>query len=414
MWKGVSLFCIILYTFTNANTQVWSLSYHPASGNIAVGLADGRVEMWQTDPRIAPSASQAALRSGFGSAPQATFQAAPRAFPQAVPHADDQFGHSFAPQAASPFAPVATRPVRQSDPRPATSYSIPAHVCVRERLAAAQAQANDIQAALIQTHNAVCQQMSREQQLKRSIADLEAKCAYKNHPLIYTLTVCLVASEKRALQDVQTPEYFAQIRYLTELKERDNTLRGIINVCTQTLDSLTDCLSISGLEDLRGDAFREWLCDIGMSKLQTALKDIDGNTLTMLNVDSTLDYSVTFNDAAALQLRGYIAHCKLSDDRNFAPPRGSVLSWTPTQTANWIKTLGDPYVCLASAGWHGAALCSLSPPRIVTASNSALKANEAVRFIGLVRKVRNETDSDKDDWVAKWSGVSTIETQAIV
>ena len=74
--------------------QVCSLSYHAAFGNIVAGLLDGQVEMWQTDPHIAP-----------------------------------------APQAA-----------------------LPAHECVRERLAEAQ--------------------MSREQELKRSIADLEAKCAH--------------------------------------------------------------------------------------------------------------------------------------------------------------------------------------------------------------------------------------------
>ena len=223
-----------------------------------------------------------------------------------------------------------------------------------------------------------------------------------------------MASEKQALKKLQTSDYIAQSRDLTELKERHNALLGVIHVCTQTIDSLTDCLSVSGLEDLRGDTFKEWLCDIGMSKMQTALKDVDGNTLKMLNVDNVTEYDVTFNDAAALQLRGYIAHCKLSDDRNFAPPRGSVLSWTPTQTANWIKTLGDPYVCLASAGWHGAALCSLSPPRIVTASKGALRAPDAVKFIELLRAKRRETDFDKDDWVSKWSGVSTIETQAIV
>ena len=210
---------------------------------------------------------------------------------------------------------------------------------------------------------------------------------------------------------MQTPEYIAQSRELTKLLEHRNELLGVVHRCTQALDSLANCLSVSGLADLRGDAFHEWLCDIGMSKLQTALKDSDGITLTMLNVDNIMDHGVSFKDAADLQLRGYMAHYKLSADAAFAPPRGSVLSWTEAQTANWIKTLGAPFASLAAAGWHGAALCSLSPPRIVEASKGALKAPDAVKFINLVKIKRAEMDSDKDAWVLKWTGTATIEMQ---
>ena len=243
--------------------------------------------------------------------------------------------------------------------------------------------------------------------------------------------------EKKELAQMQTAEYIAQSREYGKLVGRHNDLLGIINVCTQTLDSLTDCLSVSGLEDLRGVTFKEWLCDIGLSKLQTALKDVDGNTLTMLNVEDVIKNGVSFPDAAALQLRGYIAHHKLSDDSTFALPRDSVLAWDDKQTANWIKTLGAPYGCLSDAGWHGAALCSLSPQRVVEAgkggapksvhksapkveNKDALKVEEkgaltladAVKFIGLVRQMRSEKDGDKDEWVAKWSGASTIGTLA--
>ena len=222
-----------------------------------------------------------------------------------------------------------------------------------------------------------------------------------------------MASEKKALEELQTPEYITQSRDLSELMERHNGLMGIIHVCTQTLDSLTDCLSVSGLEDLRGDAFKEWLCDIGMGKLQTSLKDIDGISLTMLNVEHVMEYGVSFSDAAALQLRGYIAHNKLSDDSAFAPPSETVLSWDEAQTANWIASLDASYACLASAGWHGAALCSLSPPRVVEAGKGALKVPNAVKFIGLLRAKRTETDGDKATWVSKWTGTSAIENQAI-
>ena len=291
--------------------------------------------------------------------------------------------------------------------------ALPAHECVRERLVEAQAQANDIQALLEKADSGLRQQMSREQEMKRSIADLEAKCALISDRIIIMDTkMRLVANEKKALEEMQTAEYIAQSRNFTKLMERHNELLGIIHGCTQTLDSLTDCLSVSGLEDLRAAAFKEWLCDIGLGKLQTTLKDIDGNTLTMLHVEHVMENDVSFNDAAALQLRGYIAHYKLSNDSAFAPPRGSVLSWDQAQTANWIASLGAPYGCLSSAGWHGAALCSLSPPRVVEAGAGKLKASDAAKLIGLVRQMRKEVDGDKATWMSKWNGTTPIDNQA--
>ena len=90
------------------------MSYHAASGNIVAGLRDGNVDVWETYPYIAP-----------------------------------------APQAA-----------------------LPNHVCVRERLAEAQAQAKDVEASLENADVGLRQQLTRELELKRSIADLEFKCAY--------------------------------------------------------------------------------------------------------------------------------------------------------------------------------------------------------------------------------------------
>ena len=242
---------------------------------------------------------------------------------------------------------------------------------------------------------------------------------------IYSTNMCLVASEKNVLEEMQTFEYIAMSRDYNVLIERRDLLRGIIHVCTQTLDSLTDCLSVSGLADLRGNALKEWLCDIGMSKLQTALARIDGNMLTMLTVSDVMEYDVTFNDASALLLRGYITYYKLNDG-DFAPPRDTVLSWDEKQTANWIDSLGAPFARLAAIGWHGAALCSLSMPRVIEASkklkeadlfpslakSTKLKAADAIKFIGLVRTMRSETDGDKATWVSKWSGTATIDLQS--
>ena len=105
---------------------VFSLSYHAASGIISVGLSNGGVELWQTDPYIAP---HAALRA-----------------------------------------------------------ALPAHTCVRKRLAEAQAQAKDVETSINNADSGLRQQMSREQELKRSIADLEFKCAYISNHVTIVLT----------------------------------------------------------------------------------------------------------------------------------------------------------------------------------------------------------------------------------
>ena len=54
----------------------------------------------------------------------------------------------------------------------------PTHSCVRERLAEAQAHAKYIHASIEKADSGLRYRMSREQELKQSIADLEAKCAH--------------------------------------------------------------------------------------------------------------------------------------------------------------------------------------------------------------------------------------------
>ena len=292
----------------------------------------------------------------------------------------------------------------QTDPQIASAPQADSSAsCVRKRLEAAQAEIKDVEASLEEPDDDLREQISRENEVKRSIADFEAKFNYLSETVVFVWT-----SMKRDLEEMQTEE---SREYWIQMK-RHSELLGIINDCTKTLDSLTDCLAVSGLENLCGDAFMEWLCDIGMSKLQTELKDTDGVSLTMLNVGDVMDNGVSFSDAAALLLRGYIAHFKLGEDRGFSPPRDSVLSWDIKQTANWIVSLDAPFSSLFTSGWNGAALCSLSPPRVIEASKGKLNAADAVKFIGLVRKMRSETDGDKATWVSKWSGASTIDNQA--
>ena len=283
---------------------------------------------------------------------------------------------------------------------------------VREKLSDAHAERDDVDAKLNNADSGLRQQMSRELELKRSIADHKAKRAH--FWLITTRSTdrVAVAADEAALQQMQTADYITKSRDFIALAERRDSLDGEIHVCTQVIDSLTDCLSVTGLEQLRGDTFREWLCDIGLRQLREALGDIDGESLTMLDIGSIIDMGVSFNDAAALQLRGYIAHNGLGQGPSFAPPSDAVIGWTTNKTASWIASLDPKYACLASAEWHGAALCSLSPTRVVEAAKGALKIPDAVKFINLVKAKRTECDGDKDEWIVKWNGANTVESQA--
>ena len=106
---------LVRFFFANfiLSVQAWSLSYHAASGVIATGTSEGQVEIWQTA-------------------------------------AYDPCDVSAAP---------------------------PSHACVRTRLRIAQLQLNAAESILSKVDNGLCQQVSREQELRRSIADLEAKRA---------------------------------------------------------------------------------------------------------------------------------------------------------------------------------------------------------------------------------------------
>jgi len=203
-----------------------------------------------------------------------------------------------------------------------------------------------------------------------------------------------------------------QSREMASLMKRRDALAAIVKDCTNMFEELSDTLSGSGLDNLRGAFFQEWLCDIGLRHLQTQLKDIDGIILTMLNVEHIMELGVSFNDAAALHLRGFIAHCELNEDYTCSPPDGAVVSWNVQRTEEWIKSLAPRFKCLAAAGWHGAALCSLSPFRVVEASKGKLKLADAVKFLSAVNSERGSSFfQNPDSWQAKWTGTATIELQ---
>ena len=66
----------------------------------------------------------------------------------------------------------------QTAPHIATEVVLPAHVCVRNRLAEARTELKDVETSLKKVDDGLRQQLSREQEMRRSIADLSAKRAY--------------------------------------------------------------------------------------------------------------------------------------------------------------------------------------------------------------------------------------------
>ena len=223
-----------------------------------------------------------------------------------------------------------------------------------------------------------------------------------------------MAQERQALATLRSTEYLAKSRDLIEFSEKKQELSLTLASCSNTMDSLMDCLVTSGLSDLRGENFKEWLCDIGLVHLTNVLQGVNGEVLTMLHIDDIVGMGVSFRDASKLLLSSFIAHSKMDCGPSFNPPNGFLLSWTVEDTANWIKRLGAPYEQLASAGWDGAALCSLSPTRIVNASNKQLSLVQATKFMAMIsskRQADDEIETIDDEWATKWSGVAQVTTQ---
>ena len=65
----------------------------------------------------------------------------------------------------------------QTAPPLAPHIGLPIQTCLREQQADARAQVKDIEAILEEEASGLRQQMAREQELMRTIADLEARCA---------------------------------------------------------------------------------------------------------------------------------------------------------------------------------------------------------------------------------------------
>ena len=224
-------------------------------------------------------------------------------------------------------------------------------------------------------------------------------------PLSALFTVTKLRSD---LTELRTPTFLNRRREHSSLIERRSSLQAVVHKCTQTLDSLADCLAVSGLSDLRASTFSEWLYDVGLSSLSTAVRALDGGVLLHYDLaDLMAQCGLTHEQASALLLRGYIAHHGLAgDDLKCAPPAGSVLAWTKEETREWLGTQGDTYKGLADAGWNGAMLCAATPARVVGDSMRKVSPGDAVKLIGKVKEERERVDGEKEKWVRKWGGGS--------
>ena len=285
--------------------------------------------------------------------------------------------------------------------------------CLRELRATTETELHNAETQLGRLSDALREPMSREQELTSSIAALEANRTNHMSFIVFFNVFILraVEREKAELVALQTASFLASKSELSVLTDRRDVLLSRLIECDRTLARLSESVSQHGMDGLRGDLFAEWLCDIGLRKLQADLRDIDGESLAMLDIASTLDMGLSFNDAAHLQLRGFVAHCGLGEAPTYEPPLGSMLAWTEEQTASWLASLGEPFSSLSSAGWHGAALCSLTPSRVAEASKGTIRTAGAVQFINLVREKRREVDGTRSAWVAERSGATCARQQ---
>ena len=228
-----------------------------------------------------------------------------------------------------------------------------------------------------------------------------------------------VVADKAELAALQTADYLAQKDQLIAQSKRLEQLLPLLDRYQKTLRKLQTSLSTSGLAELRGDVFHQWLFDFGLGKLQTALRDHDGNdcegsVLLHNNVTSMMmQDKLSFNDAAHLLLYGFIAHRSANPYETVFALQRSVLFWNVGPIADWIESLEHPYECLKDAGWTGAALCSLSPMMVVNASKGEMKTQQANKFIRMVGDMRRREDGEMEPWVIHWTGSSIIDNQTM-
>lgn len=199
---------------------------------------------------------------------------------------------------------------------------------------------------------------------------------------------------------------------MTELSEKAAELEKAVAKHRDFLSGLESALASSGLSTLRGPMLWQFMHDVGLRRVQTRLRALNGHDLRLLNVQELEFRGIAFVDAAELQLRGFLAENGLAEGPHFAPvpSTSSVLAWTAEQVAAWLTEQGAPFEALATAGWTGPALMSLSTARVNAVSRGAVQAKD-------IRKRIKETVISKDsgaaEWVSRWTGLLPIADELI-
>lgn len=156
------------------------------------------------------------------------------------------------------------------------------------------------------------------------------------------------------------------------------------------------------LHYLHGDGFAQWLHDVGLGYAGGALEDMDGSLLCTMSLDRVEDRGLSFADACALLLRGYLTHTQSSSGPNFSPPSG-LLSWDRAATRTWLEGRGGEYSSLAALGWTGACLCSLNHVRV----RGKLSMDAFHRLRAMVRDQLAAEGAPA--WTQRWSALVPIE-----
>lgn len=181
-----------------------------------------------------------------------------------------------------------------------------------------------------------------------------------------------------------------------EQNEEENEILRV-----KILDELEDCLKNTGISQLQEETFWQFLHDIGHEHIclflyrQTAHEMYEKTIEEMLEEEfiSTADEDetegdkipVSFYELADIQLRLYLAHHHHAEPIDFKLKEG-LLSYTPEETCEWIKSQGSDFTPLVEQKWNISGLISASPKRIAESCGEDFPIEKAEAFVNTFRE----------------------------
>ena len=190
------------------------------------------------------------------------------------------------------------------------------------------------------------------------------------------------------------------IKNIVSLEEQLDNAKGEIFNCNRIIDHVTECYNTNGyFSSLQsGVFFDQWLFDSGLSHLIGNMKEMDGDSLITMTVTDLMDDGLSYIDACDIQIRACVtAHMQTVGNLP------SVFNWDAKRVSTWLQLLGESYSSLVSLGWTGPSLLALSPARIVSASNKAIKSDQARALKeAIVSLIKDDTNLPK--WMRMWNG----------